>query len=326
MEQEKDKREKTQERGFEMKILVAGATGVIGRRLIALLVASGHEIIGTTRTAEKSQMLQKQGAIPVIVDAFDRDGLTTVVREAQPDVIIQQLTDLSAGSSAANARMRREGTRNLVDAAHAAGVRQFIAQSISWVCAPGDGPADENVPLDLEAPEPRRTTVEGVVALERAVAEMERGIVLRYGTLYGLGTWYAPDGSIAQQVRQRQLTADEGITSFLHVEDAARAALLALDWPPGIVNIVDDEPAPGTVWLPVYAATFGSPAPPVAEGQPRAARGATNRKARQLLNWQPVYPSWREGFPHVVQEWRSQADARSARRAFSTAHNRQDSS
>jgi nucleoside-diphosphate-sugar epimerase len=277
-----------------MKILVAGATGVIGRRLIPLLVASGYEVIGTTRTADKSELLQKLGATPQVVDAFDRARLATVVREAHPDVVIQQLTDLSAGSSAARA----------------AGVRQFIAQSISWVSAPGDGPADENVPLDLEAPEPRRTTVEGVDALERAVAEIERGIVLRYGTLYGLGTWYAPDGSIAQQVRQGQLTADEGITSFLHVEDAARAALLTLDWPPGIVNIVDDEPAPGTVWLPVYAATLGAPAPPVAAGQPRAARGATNRKARQLLDWQPVYPSWREGFLQVVREWRSQAKAK----------------
>ncbi len=275
-----------------MKILVAGATGVIGRRLIPLLVASGHEVIGTTRTADKGELLQQLGATPQVVDAFDRARLASVVRETHPGVIIQQLTDLRAGSSAANARS------------------QFIAQSISWVSAPGEGPADETVPLDLEAPEPRRTTVERVDALERAVAEMERGIVLRYGTLYGLGTWYAPDGSVAQQVRQGQLTADEGITSFLHVEDAARAALLALDWPPGIVNIVDDEPAPGTVWLPVYAATLGAPAPPVATGQPRAARGATNRKARQFLNWQPVYPSWRKGFLQVVQEWRSQAKAK----------------
>jgi nucleoside-diphosphate-sugar epimerase len=293
-----------------MKILVAGATGVIGRWLIPLLVASGYEVIGTTRTSDKSEMLQRLGATPQVVDVFDRTKLATIVHEVHPEVVIQQLTDLSAGSSAANARMRREGTRNLVDAAHAAGVRQFIAQSISWVSSPGDCPADETVTLDLEAPEPRRTTVEGVHALERAVAEMERGIVLRYGTLYGLGTWYAPNGSIAQQVRQGQLTADEGITSFLHVEDAARAALLALDWPPGIVNIVDNDPAPGTVWLPVYAATLGAPAPPVAKGQPRGARGATNRKARQLLNWQPMYPSWREGFLQVMQEWRNRANAK----------------
>jgi len=218
---------------------------------------------------------------------------------------------LRTGSSANNARMRREGTRNLVDAAQAAGVRQFIAQSISWVTTPGYGPADETVPLDLDAAEPRRTTVEGVAVLEHAVAELDHGIVLRYGTLYGLGTWYAPDGRIAQQVRQGQLTADEGVTSFVHVEDAARAALLALDWPPGtgIVNIVDDEPAPGTVWLPVYAALLGAPAPPVAAGQPSAARGATNRKARQLLKWQPVYPSWREGFVQVTREWTSRAKA-----------------
>jgi nucleoside-diphosphate-sugar epimerase len=164
--------------------------------------------------------------------------------------------------------------------------------------------------LDLDAPEPRRTTVEGVAALERAVAEVERGLVLRYGTLYGLGTWYAPDGALAQQVGEGQLTADASITSFVHVEDAARAALLALDWPPGIVNIVDDDPAPGTVWLPVYAALLGAPAPPVAAGHPRAARamrGATNRKARQSLNWEPMYPSWREGFIQVMQEWRSRA-------------------
>jgi len=273
-------------------------------------MASGHEVIGTTRTAEKSELLQKLGAAPLVVDAFNRARLARVVREAHPEVIIQQLTDLSAGRSAANARMRQEGTRNLVDAARAAGVRQFIAQSISWVSAPGAGPADETVPLDLEAPEPRRTTVEGVAALERAVAEMERGIVLRYGTLYGLGTWYAPEGSIAQQVRQGQLTADEGITSFLHVDDAARAALFALDWQPGIVNIVDDEPAPGTVWLPVYAATLGAPAPPVATGQGRAMRGASNAKARRMLHWSPLYPSWREGFAQVAQEWRSQARAK----------------
>jgi nucleoside-diphosphate-sugar epimerase len=292
-----------------MKIVLAGAAGVIGQRLIPLLVASGHEVIGTTRTAEKRALLRNLGAAPRVVDVFDRERLATVVREARPDVVIDQLTDLSARNLAANARMRREGTRNLVDAAHAAGVRLFIAQSISWVSAPGDGPADESVPLDLEAPEPRRTTVEGVQALEQAVAEMERWVVLRYGTLYGLGTWYAPGGPIAEQVRHGQLTADDGITSFIHVDDAARAALLALDWPPGIVNIVDDEPAPGRVWLPVYASTLEAPTPSVATGQGRAMRGASNAKARHVLHWSPLYSSWREGFALVAQEWRSKVRA-----------------
>jgi len=292
-----------------MKIVLAGATGVIGQRLIPLLVAYGHQVIGTTRTAEKSALLQHLGAAPWVVDVFDRERLTALVCEAQPNVIIHQLTDLSARTSTANARMRREGTRNLVDAAHAAGVRHFIAQSITWVSAAGSGPADESVPLDLEAPEPRRTTIEGVQVLESTVAEMERWVVLRYGVLYGLGTWYAPDGPIAEQVRRGQLTADEGITSFLHVDDAARAALLALEWPSGIVNVVDDEPAPGTAWLPVYAATLGAPPPPVAMGHGRAMRGASNTKARHMLHWSPLHPSWREGFAQVAQEWRSQAHA-----------------
>jgi len=130
---------------------------------------------------------------------------------------------------------------------------------------------------------------------------MERGIILRYGMLYGPETWYASDGSVAEQVRNGQLPADEGITSFLHIDDAARAALLALDWPGGIVNIVDDEPAPATVWLPVYAAALGAPAPSVKREQPRGARGAVNTKARHLLHWQPLYPNWREGFEELAR-------------------------
>jgi nucleoside-diphosphate-sugar epimerase len=292
-----------------MKILVAGATGAIGRRLIPLLIACGYEVICTTRAAEKAVLLQKLGASPVVVDALGRDGLATAVRDVQPDVVIHQLTDLSARDFSANSRLRREGTRNLVDAARAVGVRRLIAQSISWVYVPGLGPADESVPLDSEAPLPRRTMIEAVQALETAVAEMEEWVVLRYGLLYGSGTWYAPDGFIADQVRRGELCADEGISSFLHVDDAARAALLALDWPQGIVNVVDDEPAKGTVWLPVYAATLDAPVPPATGGQERGARGAANSKARQRLHWEPLYPSWREGFGQVAREWRSQADA-----------------
>jgi nucleoside-diphosphate-sugar epimerase len=285
-----------------MKIFIAGAAGVIGRRLIPLLVASGYSVIGTTRQAEKGQVLQQLGAVPVVVDVFDRADLHKIVREAQPDVVIHQLTDLSARDFAANTRIRQEGTRNLVDAARAAGVSRLIAQSISWVYVPGEGPADESVPLDSEAPLPRRVTIEGVQALEQAVMEMEEGIVLRYGLLYGPGTWYAPDGPVAEQVRRGQLPADKGVTSFLHVDDAAQAALQALNWPRGIVNVVDDEPAPATTWLPVYAATLGAPAPSVSEGKPPFARGATNTKARNLLNWRPIYPSWREGFLRSAEE------------------------
>lgn len=279
-----------------MKILLAGATGVIGRRLVPLLVAADHEVFGTTRSPEKNRLLQQMGATPVIVDVFDRTGVATMIREVRPDVVIHQLTDLSVRDLAANSRIRKEGTRNLVDAAREAGVQHFIAQSIAWAYAPGDGPADETVPLDTEAPEPRRDTVEGVQVLEQATTELEKGIVLRYGLFYGPGTWYAPGGSVAEQVRRGEVPANQGITSFLHVDDAAHAALLALDWPAGIYNIVDDEPAPGTSWLPVYAATLHGPVPPVSTEHPRAARGALNTRARQLLHWQPLYPTWREGF------------------------------
>jgi nucleoside-diphosphate-sugar epimerase len=279
-----------------MKIFLAGATGVIGRILIPLLVTARHEVYGTTRTAEKSELLYSLGAVPVVVDVFDRAGLAKAVHEAQPDILIHQLTDLNERNFTANNHIRIEGTRNLVDAAREVGVNHFIAQSIAWAYTPGDSPADESVPLDLEASLSRRTTVEGVAALENAVAEMPHGIILRYGLFYGQGMWYAPDGMMAEQVRQGKITADEGITSFVHVEDAANATLAALDWSPGVVNIVDDEPAAGTVWLPSYAASLNAPAPPVSKEIPPFARGASNAKARQELNWQPRYPSWREGF------------------------------
>ncbi len=291
-----------------MKILVVGAAGVIGRRLVPLLVAAGHEVSGTTRSADKSQLVRELGATPVVVDAFEREALFRAVREAQPEVIIHQLTDLSGRDLAANSRLRQVGTRNLVDAAREAGIDHLLAQSISWITVPGDGPSDESAPLDLEAPPSRRNMVQGVEALESAVGELAKGVVLRYGLLYGPGTWYAPDGAIAEQVRRGEVVADEGVTSFLHVDDAARATLLALDWPAGVYNIVDDEPASGTVWFPVYAESLGVPAPAVSAERPRWARGATNAKARRQ-GWRPIYASWREGFRLAAQEGHGQTKA-----------------
>lgn len=287
------------ERELTMKIVIAGAAGVIGRRLIPLLVAAGHEVSGTTRQATKGALLRQLGASPVVIDVFERERLHAVVRELQPDVIMHQLTDLSARDFAANGRIRQLGTRNLVDAARAAGVDHVIAQSIAWMYAPGAGPADENVPLDSAAAEPRRATVASVQALEQAVLELERGLVLRYGLFYGPGTWYAPNGLLADQLRRGEFSADEGLTSFIHIDDAAQATIQALDWPAGIVNIVDDEPAPGSAWLPVYAAALGAPTPPISPAHPPFARGALNTKARQL-GWQPLYPSWRSGFAEML--------------------------
>lgn len=279
-----------------MKVFVAGATGVVGRRLLPLLVAEGHEVVGTTRDPTKAGLVRGLGARPVVLDAFDRDGVLAAVSAERPEVVVHQLTDLARWDLAANARLRVQGTRNLVAAARAAGVRRMVAQSIAFAYAPGDGPAREEEPLDLAAPPPRRDTVLGVRALEQAVAELPVGVVLRYGLLYGPGTWNAKDGPVADQVRRGERPATDGVASFVHVEDAARAVLPALAWPPGPVNVVDDDPAPGTAWLPVYAAAIGAPPPPVRRGSERGERGAANTKARRELGWAPRYPTWREGF------------------------------
>ncbi|MBB6671602.1 NAD-dependent epimerase/dehydratase family protein [Cohnella nanjingensis] len=279
-----------------MRILVAGASGAVGRALIPLLVREGHEVSGVTRDAASAERMSAMGVQSYVADVFDRDALIGVVREAGPHTVIHQLTSLGTRNFADNARMRIEGTRNLVDAALAAGVRRMIAQSISWAYAPGEGAASETEPLDWTAPPPRLGTVEGVQALERVTAEMPEYVTLRYGLFYGPGTWYAPDGLIAEQARRGELSATDGIASFIHVADAARAASLALTWPTGTVNIVDDEPAPGTAWLPAFAEAVGAPEPPVQAGAAPWERGASNAKARRDYGWEPLYPTWREGF------------------------------
>ncbi|HLY26260.1 MAG TPA: NAD(P)-dependent oxidoreductase [Aggregatilineales bacterium] len=281
-----------------MKILVAGATGVVGRNLIPLLIEAGHSVAGSSRHEKRTPLIRALGATPVVFDAHDRKAVFATLESQRPDVLIDQLTDLAERDFAANSRLRIEGTRHLIDAAKAAGVQRVIAQSISWAYIPGDSPAHEDEPLDLalDAPQSRRSLVQGTYALEQAVSEIPDHVILRYGLFYGPGTYYAQGGSIAEHVRLGKVTADDSVASFIHVEDAARAALLALNWPAGIFNIVDDEPAPSTEWLPIYAHLIGAPPPPLASGSARGERGASNKKARTVLGWKPLYPSWREGF------------------------------
>ncbi len=282
-----------------MKIFLAGATGAIGRLLVPLLLEAGHEVAGTTRSPDKTDQIAAMGARPVIADALDRQSIFAALEAEHPDVVIHQLTDLSSRDFAGNSRLRVEGTRNLVDAALAVGVGRMIAQSISWVYVPGHTPAVEDEALDFDASPSRNNTVTAVNALESAVAEMPVGISLRYGLFYGPGTWYTSDGLTSDQVRRGELKATPGITSFVHVADAAQAALLALDWPAGVVNIVDDEPAAGSEWLPLYANLVGAPPPATEPTSSAWERGASNAKARRL-SWQPQFPSWRDGFKTVL--------------------------
>jgi nucleoside-diphosphate-sugar epimerase len=220
-----------------MRVFLAGATGVVGRRLALLLRDAGHEVTGTTRHPARASWLQAAGVTSVVVDVFDADAVKRAVGEAQPDVIIHQLTDLPnapgtpgyAAGQEANRRLRIEGTRNLVQAGVMAGAGRIIAQSIAFAYAPGEGAREESDPLDLTAEPPRQLTVQGIAALEREALRTPSiaGVVLRYGYLYGPGSWY--DAPLKPP--------------SLHVDAAAQAALLALNRGAGVYNVAEDDGA-----------------------------------------------------------------------------------
>jgi len=218
------------------RVFLAGAGGAVGARLVPLLVRAGHSVWGTTRSGSRAGALRSAGATPVVLDAFDRDAVARAMREARPEAVIHQLTDLGKVASGpvpedvlrANARLREEGTRNLVDAAVASGARRFIAQSIAWMYAPGREPHGEDDPLDRDAKGAAAISLAGVLALERLTLDSRplEGVVLRYGQLYGPGTWNTAQGGRVP----------------VHVDAAAHAALLALDAPHGgIFNVAEEK-------------------------------------------------------------------------------------
>jgi nucleoside-diphosphate-sugar epimerase len=305
-----------------MRVFLAGATGVIGRRLVPMLLADGHEVTGMTRTPQKKSGLREQGAEAVVADALDADAVMDAVRQAEPEAVIHQLTALPARIDprkmrrdfALNDRLRSEGTRILLDAARAAGARRFIAQSIAFSYAPGPPGTvhSEADPLFLGAPEPFRRSAHAVRDLEEATLGA-RGVVLRYGYFYGPGSAISGSGSIGRDVCRRRLPivgGGTGVWSFVHVDDAARATVLALSrGARGAYNVVDDEPARVSEWVPSLAAALGAPRPmrvPAVVARLAAgsygvsvmteAQGASNELAKRELGWTPAYPSWREGF------------------------------
>ena len=284
-----------------MKIILLGATGAIGRLLTPRLVQAGHAVVGSTRSPDKFPAIAALGARPVALNALDREGVFALLRAERPAAVVNMLTDLAGLDLAANGRLRLEGSRHIADAAVAVGVSRLVAESIAWMYAPGSGPAGEGEPLDVDAPEPRRRSVVAVRTLENAVAELPLGVSLRFGILYGPGTWYARDGLMAEQAARGELAADGDMSSFVHVDDAAGAAVDALEWPTGAVNVCDDVPAAGHDWVPVFCRAVGASDPAVITPAERHgwARGASNEHARKKLNWTPAYPSWREGFAHL---------------------------
>jgi nucleoside-diphosphate-sugar epimerase len=309
-----------------MKVFVAGASGAIGRPLVRQLVETGHEVTGTTRREERAEGIRAAGAKAVVCDVFDRPALEAAVREAAPEVVINQLTSLPEDYNPRKIdygptnRVRSEGGGNLMDAALAAGARRYITQSIAFIYAPeGDWVKDEEARPYEDAPPPFDEGERAMLAHERQVlgtAGIE-GLVLRYGQFYGPGTYYAPGGSIARQVSKRMLPIigpGTGVSSFIHVEDAAAATVAALDrGVPGIYNVTDDDPAPLREWLPLYTQALGAKPPRrvptwlarLVGGRLAVMfgvelRGAANAKAKRELGWQPRYPSWRQGFREAL--------------------------
>lgn len=311
-----------------MRIFLAGATGVIGRQLAGQLIADGHHLTAMTRSPERAEALRAAGAEPVVADALDQTAVLEAVTQAHPDAVIHQLTSIPQRINPRrikrdfqlNDRLRTEGTLNLLAAARAAGASKLIAQSIAFMYAPGPPGSlhsEQDPLLGANAPQTMRRTALAIDALESAVLA-DNGIVLRYGYFYGPGTWIAPDGSLVEDLRRRRFPIvgnGRGIWPFVHVLDAAKATVLALQHEGSdVYNIVDDDPAPVREWAPALAATLGAPSPlhlPALVGRLAAGeyavqtmtrnQGASNARAKRDLGWQPELPSWREGFRAVLQ-------------------------
>ena len=308
-----------------MKVFVAGASGAVGKSLVPQLVAEGYEVIAMTRTAQNAESLRAAGAEPVVADALDRDAVLRAVTQAKPEVIIHQLTALTGVKNykrfddefAVTNRLRAEGTDYLLEAARAVGTRRFIAQSYgNWnYQRSGANAHREEDPLDATPPRNQRKSLQAIQYLESVVTRAGgvEGIALRYGNLYGPGTGIALDGDIVATVRKRALPLvgnGAGVWSFVHVTDAASAAVMAIQrGEPGVYNICDDEPAPVNVWLPELARAVGAKPPfhmPVWLARPiigevgvsmmTQIHGASNAKAKRALGWTPTFASWRQGF------------------------------
>jgi nucleoside-diphosphate-sugar epimerase len=307
-----------------MRILVAGATGALGKQLVPRLAAAGHEVVALTRSVGKRAAIHAMGAEDVVADALDAEAVGRAVSEAEPEVIVHQLTALARSLDmrhferdfALTNRLRTEGTDYLLAAGRAVGVRRFVAQSFAgWPYARTGGLVKaEDDPLDPAPVDAMRSTLDAIRHLEDAVtgADWTEGIVLRYGGFYGPGTSLGPGGEHVELVRARKFPVvgdGGGVWSLIHIEDAADATVAAIErGPRGVYNVVDDEPSPVAVWLPAVAEALGAKPPrrvprwlgrllagEAATVMMTEVRGASNAKAKRELGWEPKHPSWRTG-------------------------------
>ena len=311
-----------------MKVFIAGASGALGRQLVPRLVARGHDVTGMTRSDSKRDLLRSLGARPVVADALDPDAVAGAVAQAEPEVIVHQLTALSGTFDLRHAerffaptnRLRTDGTDHLLAAGRAVGAHRFVAQSYAGpqAFARVDGMVkSEDDPLDPDPPDAMRGVIDAIRHLEAAVTGIDwgEGIVLRYGGFYGPGTGLSrdPDAVMSGAIRKRRFPvvgAGEGFWSFIQIEDAAAATVAAVEHGTGgIYHVVDDEPAPSREWMPVLARELHAKPPrhfprwlarlfagEAATVMMTEGRGASNAKAKRELGWQPRYASWRQGF------------------------------
>jgi len=317
-----------------MRILVAGATGAIGRNLVPLLRAAGHQVAGTTRAEAKTDIIRQLGGEPFVADGLDATSVRRAVEVAKPDVIVHEMTELAGASDlrhfdrafAVTNRLRTEGTDHLLATARDSGVKHFVAQSFcGWPFARiGCAVKSEEDPLDDKPPQQLRRSLDAIRYLETTVSKAHEvnGIVLRYGAFYGPHTGLF-DGDFIEQIERRRVPligSGEGWWSFVHIADAAAATMLAIERgePGEIYNIVDDEPAPVREWLPALAALLQTRQPRhvpawlarLVAGRHLVvmmteARAGSNAKAKRDLGWRPQHPSWRQGFSELVEQRRT---------------------
>ena len=309
-----------------MRVFVAGAAGAIGQRLLPELVAQGHQVTAATRNPAKVARLRELGAEPAVVDGLDAMAVGEAVARAEPDAVVHQMTALAGDTDmrhfdrmfAVTNRLRTRGTDHLLAAAAAAGAKRFIGQSYTgWPNIRQGGPVKtEDDPLDPDPPAAQRESLAAIEYVERVVpAAPLQGIVLRYGAFYGPGA----SDALVDLIRKRRLPIigdGAGVWSFLHISDAATATIAALEHGgPGVYNVVDDDPARVSEWLPFLAQAVAAKPPlrvPVWLGRLAAGevavsamtriRGSSNARAKRELGWQPAWPSWREGFSRGLSD------------------------